>query len=208
VFPWRTFSTDFPSSGHDFLAFSEITIAPRLLLQLQYKDKSKGDRRFTVDAAGRLAGVEGLRAQKNYRATIELNSARAFRWRSRIEAVTVNYPDSAAKQKGILVFQDVRVLPLDRLRIDARVIAFHTDSYDSRLYEYESELSGTLSNPALYGKGLRWYILARYELTSAIDVWLKYSQTMREGVKSIGSGASEIMGDRDSRLSVQIDVRI
>jgi hypothetical protein len=106
------------------------------------------------------------------------------------------------------VFQDVRVLPLDRLRIDARVIAFHTDSYDSRLYEYESELSGTLSNPALFGKGLRWYILARYEVSPAVDIWLKYSQTMREGVKSIGSGASEILGDRDSRLSVQLDVRL
>ena len=208
VFPWRTFSTDFPSSGHDFFAFSEITIAPRLLLQLQYKDKSKGDRRFTVDAVGRLAEVEGLRAQKNYRATIELNSARAFRWRSRIEAVTVNYPDSTAKQKGILVFQDVRVLPLDRLRIDARVIAFHTDSYDSRLYEYESELSGTLSNPALFGKGLRWYILACYEMTATIDVWLKYSQTMREGVKSIGTGENEILGDHESRISFQIDLRL
>ncbi|MEK6757424.1 MAG: hypothetical protein AABZ02_14825 [Bacteroidota bacterium] len=208
VFPWRTSSSVFPSGGHDLLAFSEIVLSPKLLLQLQYKDKSKGDLRMTTDVLGRLKAVEGSRAQKNFRATVELSSSITFRWRTRIEVVTVQYPDSTAKEKGILVFQDVRAIPLNRLLIDARVIAFHTDSYDSRLYEFESELSGTLSNPALFGKGLRWYIVARYEISSAVDISLKYSQTLREGVKSISSGAGEILGDRDSRLSVQMDVKL
>ncbi|MBM4161725.1 MAG: hypothetical protein FJ217_11595 [Ignavibacteria bacterium] len=206
-FPWKSSSSLFPAAGHDVLAFSEMRLSARLSLQLQYKEKRKNDLGVSTDALGREMRVDEVRTQRNYRATVELVSSRAFRWRSRVELVSASYSDSRPRQKGALVFQDIRFFPLPRFLIDARVIAFQTDSYDSRVYEFESELSGTLYNPALYGRGLRWYLLARLEVTPAVDLSVKYSQTLKDGVKKIGSGSGEILGDRERRASVQMDVR-
>ena len=174
-FPWKTSSSLFPSAGHDFLAFSEIKLSSKLSLQLQFKEKRKDDPGITTDALGREVKVDEARTQRNYRATIELVSSRTFRLRSRVELVSARYSDSRPQQKGALVFQDVRFFPLPGFLVDARVVAFQTDSYDSRVYEFESDHLGTFYNPSLYGKGLRWYILARIEISPYFDLSVKYS---------------------------------
>jgi hypothetical protein len=137
-----------------------------------------------------------------------MNSSRFFRWRSRIEVVSVDYRSTGGREKGILMYQDIRWSPLAHLQIDARAAAFQTDSYDSRVYEFESEPFGAVANPALFGKGLRWYLLTRYEIGAGIDLWVKYARTQKEGVKSMGSGADEILGDVDNRLTFQLEIRL
>jgi len=87
------------------------------------------------------------------------------------------------------------------------VIVFGTDSYDSRIYEYESELRGTFANPALYGKGIRVYALARYEM-GIFEISVKYSCTIKPGAAFLSSGESEIPGDTDNQLSFQIDLTL
>jgi hypothetical protein len=63
-------------------------------------------------------------------------------------------------------------------------------------------------NPALFGRGYRWYIVAQYRHSSHFSLSAKYSQTVKEGISSIGSGLDEIQGDTQSRVSVQVDVRL
>jgi hypothetical protein len=94
------------------------------------------------------------------------------------------------------------------LTIDARLAFFDTDSYDSRVYEFESEVRGTVSNPALYGRGRRWYVVVRYSLLGGLDISAKYSQTYRDDLKVIGSGLDQIDGNVDSRLTAQVDFRL
>ena len=120
--------------------------------------------------------------------------------------VNVGYASSSGVERGMLVFQDMRTHPLPKLLVDARVIVFETDSFDSRVYEFESDLRGTFSNPALFGKGIRWYVVGRYEIIKAVDISMKYAQTIRSGVRTLSSGTSLIQGDLDNRLSVQLDV--
>jgi hypothetical protein len=84
---------------------------------------------------------------------------------------------------------------------------FETDSYDSRIYEYEDDLPHAFSNPPLYGRGVRWYLILRYEIFSKVSLATKYSQTIKEGVTTIGSGLDEIEGNTQSLLSMQLDVR-
>ena len=56
-------------------------------------------------------------------------------------------------------------------------IFFRTDSYDSRLYEYENDLPGLMKNVGLYGKGVRWYALAKGRVLGKVHLSLKYSIT-------------------------------
>lgn len=208
AFPWKTWTNRLPSSGHDFLALTEVEVSRKLILNLQFKHKSKSDETIVLDEFGRRDRAVEPRSQKNYRATIEMNSSRFFRWRSRIEVVSVDYRSTGGREKGILMYQDIRWSPLAHLQIDARAAAFQTDSYDSRVYEFESEPFGAVANPALFGKGLRWYLLTRYEIGAGIDLWVKYARTQKEGVKSMGSGADEILGDVDNRLTFQLEIRL
>ncbi|MBI4429980.1 MAG: hypothetical protein HY562_12780 [Ignavibacteriales bacterium] len=102
----------------------------------------------------------------------------------------------------------MRLRPRTDLNVDARVITFHTDSFDSRVYEFESDVRGTFFNPALFGKGIRWYVLVRHRPMKYLDISVKFSRTVKDGVKTLSSGLSEIAGDTESQLSAQIDVAL
>ncbi|MBF8286118.1 MAG: hypothetical protein HW378_5033 [Anaerolineales bacterium] len=108
----------------------------------------------------------------------------------------------------MLFFSDFNVKPLRGLVLNGRFIIFQTDSYESRLYEYESDLRGVFSNPGLYGIGRRLYLILRYSVGSTLTLSVKYSETQKEGVTSLGSGSTEIVGDLDNRISVQVDVTL
>lgn len=206
-FPWRTATIPFPIRGTDFLLAAEVRQARKFMLEFKYKSETKGDAISTVDALGRSVVELGDRTQRNGRMTATFDVSREIRLRGRVELVKVEYSVFADGGKGILLYQDIRWKPTHQLTIDARLIFFDTDSYDTRIYEFESDLRGTLFNPALYGKGRRWYIVAQYNLFDGVNISAKYSETYRDDVKKIGSGPDEILGNVSNRLSAQIDIR-
>jgi hypothetical protein len=110
-------------------------------------------------------------------------------------------------EQGVLLSQTMQCALFRSLALRARVAIFETDSYDSRMYEYEDDLPRSSSNPALYGRGLRWYVILTYSVFIKVDMAAKFSQTIKDGVHSIGSGLDEIEGHTQSLLSIQLDVR-
>ncbi len=206
VFPRHSSSVLLSSSGYDVLTLSEIQLTRKLLLQAQYKHKKKSALITEADELGRSKRAIGERQQQNYRLTLQFTPSITFRWRSRVELVNVIPPGGAISEQGMLAFQDVRMIPFSKLLLNARVIMFDTDSFDSRVYEFETDLRGTFSNPALFGKGIRWYVVARYEIANWFDLSLKYAQTLKDRTTRISSGSNEILGGLDNRLSVQVDL--
>ena len=93
------------------------------------------------------------------------------------------------------------------LTIQARFAVFETDSYESSIYEFEDEVPGAYSNPALYGRGMRWYCILRYQIFSKMYIAAKFVQTVKDGIRSTGAGNDEISGDSQSVLSAQVEVR-
>jgi hypothetical protein len=207
-FPWQTRSVPFPSGGTDFLLRAELRPLERFSVDLKYKSEVKGDAVSAEDEFGRSITLLADRLQQNGRLTATFDVSRDLRLRGRMEFVRTEYSSFGNDGSGILLSQEVRWNATPRLTIDARLGFFDTDSYDSRVYEFESEVRGTVSNPALYGKGRRWYIVARYSLLGGLDVSAKYSQTYRDDLKVIGSGLDQIDGNIDSRLTAQIDFRL
>jgi len=207
-FPWRTTLIRLPSGGHDLLTLAEVTFTRKLALHAQYKAKVKSVTESGLDEVQRSVRQVGDREQQNYRMTLMFVPSITFRWRTRFELVNVRYGISGKYEKGYLIYQDIRIIPIRRLLIDSRVCVFETDSYDSRVYEFETDVGGTFSNPALYGRGVRWYVTGRYEVMKSLDVWFRYAATIREGAKSMSSGSSEIQGDIDNRFTLQLEVQI
>ncbi|HLF19314.1 MAG TPA: hypothetical protein VI704_00855, partial [Bacteroidota bacterium] len=205
-FPWRTSSLKLPTSGNDFLLLCEIKLSRRTDLQILYKNRHKPFSLSQPDLFGRQREAVRERNQKNYRLTLDFSSSANTEWKSRFEMVDVKYSADVMAERGFLWMQDLRLRTGHDFIIDARVIIFQTDSFDSRVYEFENDLRGTFLNPALFGKGIRWYLLARQRLTGYLELSAKYSRTVKDGAKTISSGSNEIMGDAESQMSFQIDV--
>ena len=111
-------------------------------------------------------------------------------------------------EKGYLAFQDINWTLFKNTNVKGRIIFFNTDSYNSRIYEFENDLRGILFNPALYGNGMRWYLIAQYRLFNLFNISLKYSETYKPLILSLGSGNNEILGGLDNKVSLQIDAQL
>jgi len=206
-FPWRTPSLPLPSSGNDFLTLTEVDLSKNLDLQVLYRAKSKPQSTHAEDVFGRTLSIVGQRNQNDYRVTLNYRSSVRMAWRSRFEYVKVRFSFNDPSERGFLYMQDGRYRISEDFTLDGRVVIFQTDSFESRLYEFENDLKGTFANPALYGRGIRSYLLARAKLAQSLEMSAKYTRTVRDGVRVLSSGASEIQGNVENHLSFQFDWR-
>ncbi len=106
-----------------------------------------------------------------------------------------------------MIYQDVRIQPINALRIDGRITIFDTNSFNTRLYQFESDLLYVMSNTALFDRGQRAYITIKYEAAAFLDVWFKYGITMYEDTETISSGLNEISGNTRSNIGLQVRIK-
>lgn len=205
-FPYRTYFNPVPTSGNDFLANAEWRAAKGLVVNLKYKNENKEEARTINDEFGRSVRKIDNRNQLNVRAGFIYQATNNFRFRSRFEYVNIDYENFRGDNKGYLFFSDIRIIPIPGMVLDTRFIFFNTDNYDSRIYEFESDIQGVMSNIALYGKGRRWYLLLKYKPVSFLNLSAKYAETYLSGVKSFGSGSDKIRGDVNNRLSAGLEM--
>jgi len=170
-----------------------------LLFQIRNKAKSQIE----------VRELDDKRRQTNYRAAYKFRISRSFSLAQRFEAVNVSYAPTSYKEKGFLtfvegIFKEQKV----RLSTKLRMVFFDTNSYDSRLYQYESDVAGNFLNPPLYGKGIRWYVVAGYEVFDGFQFSFKYSETKKLHVVVLGSGDDEIIGNLDNYIALQLDFKL
>ena len=205
--PQPTYLLPAPSHGNDFLALAECKLTEQYEITFRFKRKDLPSGIYENDLYGRLIKGTISRIQQNYRLTGEFISSQSLRLSSRVEWVNINYGGIQNAEKGVLMSQAIKWNKFSPLTIQARLALFETDSYDSSIYEFEDEVPGAYSNPALYGRGMRWYFILRYQIFSKICFAVKYAQTVKDGVKSMGTGNDEINGDSQSTMSMQVEVR-
>jgi hypothetical protein len=163
--------------------------------------------RNSCNSDGSIVNLEDV-IQHNYRFHLSYSVSESIVLKSRIEIVTINR-DSNLPEKGTLIFQDIQFksksIPFD---ISLRYSLFQTDSYDSRIYTYESNASNIFSIPAYYYVGSRAYCLIQYSFLRKFDVWIKYGSAIYSNRKSIGTGAEEIKGNVKSDITIQIRMKL
>ena len=206
-FPYATFYNPVPTTGRDFMTYTQWNVSRNLTLYTKYKNEIKEDVTSVINSSGFEEDKIYERGQTNYRLQFDYDIFKTFRVRSRFEYVFVDYQGYHTAEKGLMFFSDFRVLPFRDIVLDGRFIIFQTDSFDSRIYEYENELNGVVSNQGLYGKGRRWYLMLKYKPYKFLELSAKYAETIIEGAKSTGSGNDEIMGDLKNRFSLQLDIK-
>jgi hypothetical protein len=200
-FPWLRFQTDAPSDGHDWLA--QLNWKPsrgvEVYARVRHQDRARNTAE-EVDGVDPLVRVE----QTNYRVNATYKVSNSVSLRTRVETVDFQR-GSAPLRHGVLIYQDVVHRPLSSpLELSLRFALFDTESYDARLYAYENELIGVFAIPPYYGRGIRWYAMARLSPLRGVDVWLRYGAFIYQDQDVISSGLQEIPGNTRSDLKVQL----
>ncbi|MGB9695831.1 MAG: ComEA family DNA-binding protein [Ignavibacteria bacterium] len=204
-FPYRSYFVPVPITGNDFLTNLDWKVFKDFKLSVKYKNENKEDVITVQDEFNRAVKKIVTRNQVNLRVGFEylINN---IRLKSRYEYIFVNYSQFAPSNKGYLFFTDVNFKLIKGLTLSSRLIFFETDTYDSRIYEYEEDIKGVMSNIGLYGKGRRWYFLIRYKPFNFLEGAFKYSETYLDGVRTIGSGNDMIFNDINNRLNFSLEV--
>jgi hypothetical protein len=86
--------------------------------------------------------------------------------------------------------------------LNGRLAYFKTDSYNSRLYAYESDVLYSFSVPALYGDGMRSYLNLQYKLGTQFTLWLKFAATHQ-----FAQNEGELKVDSSTKSEIKIQVR-
>lgn len=198
-FPRKTGSIPFSSSGNEFML--DFISKPIKKAQIHFRFKrEKKDKLFTEN------NKIYPNVSNSIRSEISVNVSHKLKLRTRFE-FRINQMNKTS-EKGYLAFQDINWTLFKNTNVKGRIIFFNTDSYNSRIYEFENDLRGILFNPALYGNGMRWYLIAQYRLFNLFNISLKYSETYKPLILSLGSGNNEILGGLDNKVSLQIDAQL
>ena len=200
-FPHPSSHIPLPSSG-DELSFS---YANRFSNGIKFYIRYFNEKKEVQEIVDQDYLIVEQKLQK-IRGEVTFQVNRSLRLRTRLELLYLSRNQAKINETGFLIFQDLQLkLPID-LTLIGRVIFFQTDSYASRIYEFENDLTGVMNNLALYGTGMRWYFLLRYKLMQTINLSFKYSELYKPNEEVLGSGYSLIPGNLDNRISLQIDL--
>ncbi|MGE4287318.1 MAG: helix-hairpin-helix domain-containing protein [Salinivirgaceae bacterium] len=200
-FPWLTGNTDAPSKGTDYLVQADYV--PKQNLSMYWRAKHEVKQRNAPDETiGITDLVEVDQWNLRYHINYQINSQ--WQFKNRVELSHYQIGTEPA-ESGFVLYQDVSSAPFPfPLTLSLRYALFDTDSYNSRIYTYESDVLYAFSIPALYDKGTRFYVMARYQPSANLTLWLRYSQTWYSHKTELGSGIDRIAGNTRSEIKVQV----
>lgn len=211
TFPWLKYRIDAPAYGS------------RYALQLKYRWYSINEVLVRFSYQKKLQNLSGTMSYDMQSQPIDYPldfTKYAFRFNlqykphpslilsNRIEYL-VNENPHKKTTRGYLLYQDLNYAPANSsLSIHLRYAMFETETYDDRIYAYESDVLYTWSVPAYYYKGSKYFVLLHYKASRSTSLWLKYSNSFYPGRNSMGTGHEKVAGNTVSELKIQLIVKI
>jgi hypothetical protein len=202
-FPWIKTGVDAPSSGNEWFFQTDYNPTRNVSMYFRIKNEEK-----QVNQSSTL-GIDEQVTQNNLKLRFHLGSRinEQLSLKNRIE--TSRFKEgSGSLSYGYMIYQDIfynfKKIPLS---LNMRFAVFDTDSYDARIYAYESDILYAFSIPAYYSKGTRTYFNLKYTLSDFIDIWLRYSQTYFSDLDVISSGLNQINGNTKSEIKAQVRIK-
>lgn len=204
-FPGPRFGTNQPTRGYDWLGKMAVDLSSELEFYVQLRSETEESEYEVLNQSGRIQRKLGEAKRSSVRANIEYWVNENVRLRMRGELVRSRQAGEE-EELGYLLYQDLRLLLAEKLSIDTRITIFDTESYATRLYQFENDLLYVFSSQALFNQGQRMYVLLNYEPFDFLELWAKFGITIYEDEQLIGSGLNEIQGNTRSEFGVQARV--
>jgi hypothetical protein len=200
--PWLRFTVPRPSRGIDTRVIVEYEPRPWLSTSLQVRADREETGTDRTGPHGRSLAALTQQRRQTIRWQTEYAFSERLTLRTRLQGA--HFAGETPSSYGFFLSQGVRAIPIDPVRIDARLALFDTDDYDARIYAYEHDLLYSFSVPVLYGQGQRSYLLLQYDPTASFTVEAKYGVTWYPTRHTIGSGLQATSGPKRRELRLQI----
>jgi len=203
-FPWIKTGVNAPSTGYEWFAQADYTPTRNLSMYIRVKNEEKLGNKITDSGVDDLSyqNLLKLRYHISYRINEQLSM------KNRVETAAFK-EETEGTDYGYMIYQDIfydfKKMPLS---LNMRFAIFETDSYNARIYAYESDILYAFSIPAYYSKGTRFYFNLKYSVGNNMDIWLRYSQTYFSDTEVISSGLNQINGNTKSEVKVQLRIRL
>ena len=153
-FPWLRYRADAPTKGSEYLL--QITYKPNKQLEVysRLRNENKAANITGLDSATKPVYI---RPRINWRTQFSHNISSQVALRSRIELLWFDPRKRDRSQHGFLTYFEARYKPLSKpISFNGRLQYFKSDSSDSRLYSYESDVLYSYSIPQFTDQGLRY----------------------------------------------------
>ncbi len=205
---WLEYRTDAPAVGTDLLA--QLTWQPSRTFETYIRYKREiSDRNassdYFEDPLPMNYITEMEKSSIRWHADYDLNKSVTLK--SRVE-VSMYDEHLGFPEKGYLLFQDLNYHPLSKsYGFATRFAVFNTDTYNTRIYAYESEVLYAYSVVALSGHGTRAYLLFTWSPLGWIDIWVRASNTWYSETDEVGTGDNAFPGNTRSDVKFQVRLK-
>lgn len=201
-FPWLRYRTDAPAKGTEYLL--QISYKPNKKFELYTRFRNE-NKAFNIPGPDLPVNPVDIRPRINWRIQSAHIVNKIFTLRERVEFLWFDPYEKDRAQQGFLSYIEARYTPVNKpLSVNGRLQYFKTDSSDSRLYSFESDVLYSYSIPQFTGQGFRYYINVNYDASRKMTVWLRWAQTIYTNKTAIGSSLDEIQGNKRSEVKLQV----
>ena len=199
-FTWLTSQVNAPSSGHDYYLRVSHSFSRRANAYLQFRSKTK--MKNSTDALV-FSHYPILYTKNSVRFNINYQIGRDFRCSNKAEYAHYHNEDGT-NEHGYFLCQDIAYKPESKpYSLSFRYAIFDAKDYNARIYAYESDVLYSFNVPALYGKGMRIYLLGKVKLFNALTLYARIGSTIYSDRDEIGSGLTLIEGNHKTDLKVE-----
>jgi len=195
-FPWLKYLVDKSSNGFDYLLQVRYTPNRQTTFYGVYHEEHK-QKNLTVDKRKDVVGT----TRRSYALNAEYTLVRGLSLRSRIQWGSFAYAGQPTSN-GFTLAQDA-TWDYRRVSLSGRIALFGTDDYDSRQYVYERDVLYAFSFPAYFNYGVRHYLLAQYNLSRHLDIWVRWARTNYTNQTTVGSDLDQISAPHKTEVKLQ-----
>lgn len=199
-FTWLTSQVNAPSRGHDYYLRVSHSFNRRTSAYLQFRSKTK----MKNSTDGEVFSHYPIFYTKN---TVRFNITYELGWDIHCanKAEYAHYRnEDGSNEHGYFLCQDIAYKPENLpFSLTFRYAIFDAKDYNARVYAYENDVLYSFSVPAMYGKGMRFYLLGKVKLFNSLTLYARIGRTIYSDRNTVGTGLSQIEGNHKTDLKVE-----
>jgi hypothetical protein len=199
-FTWLTSQVNAPSRGHDYYLRVSHSFNRRTNAYLQFRSKTK----MKNSTDGQVFSHYPIFYTKNtVRFNISYQIVGDLHCSNKAEYAHYRN-DDGSNEHGYFLCQDIAYKPENLpFSLTFRYAIFDAKDYNARVYAYENDVLYSFSVPALYGKGMRFYLLGKVKLFNSLTLYARIGRTIYSDRNTVGTGLSQIEGNHKTDLKVE-----
>lgn len=211
--PWRSYFINMPRMSKRYYLQLRHRINRDWTARIQWRMKETEESKVAADTYGHEKKYLIPKLSQNLRLQLDIKLSAHFLLRSRVEKKWTKFNHAILWQNadlpentGWMIYQQLNFRPWKTLAIYTRLCFFDISDYDSRIYVFENDLPGTLTNRMLMNRGSRWFGLVKYNWSPRIRIAFKFGSDFLDSVSHQNTNNKTAGGTQNNEFAFLVDM--